>query len=75
MSDPWRGGTDPILRWLRAITVIVCLGVFAFLAVDRNSGADRLPALALAITCVLMLEGYARFSDLPLVGRKRDDDD
>jgi hypothetical protein len=35
-ENGWRAGRDPIQRWLRIIASIVCLVVFAWLALDPS---------------------------------------
>lgn len=75
MTDPWRRGTDPVQRLLRAVTVVVCLAVFAYLSVSPDSGADQLPSVFLAVGCLLVLLGYEGVVRLPFIGRKDDDDD
>lgn len=75
MTDPWRRGTDPILRLLRAVTVVVFVGVLAYLLVDPDRNIDDLPTIALVVAALLVLEGYERLIKLPGIGRDKDDDD
>jgi hypothetical protein len=74
MTNGWRDGSDPVQRWLRVVTVIVCLGVFVYLA-SGPSRLDVLPLAGLALGATLMLLGYESVIRLPGIGRKRDDDD
>ena len=77
MTDPWRRGTDPILRLLRIIAAVVCLGVFVHGAVIAEADTDRLPSIFLAVGCLMVLLGYEGIVRLPGIGRgpKDDDDD
>lgn len=65
-GNGWRTGRDPVQRWLRILTAIVCLGVFAFLAVDPER--RDWPTLALALGAVLVLLGYEAVVRLPYLG-------
>lgn len=67
--DPWRDGADPILRWLRILTTIVVLGVFVFLSVSENRGADGVVVIALALGAVLLLLGYEGAIRMPYIGK------
>lgn len=64
MSE-WQGGTDPIQRWLRILTALVCLAVFVYLAISPDSGLSNLPTLALALGSVMLLLGYESIVKLP----------
>jgi len=70
MTNGWRDGRDPAQRVLRVITVIVCLVVFAYLAIDPDRNLDTTPALALAIGAVMVLLGYEGVIRLPFIGRR-----
>jgi hypothetical protein len=72
-GNGWRTGRDPIQRWLRVITTVVVLGVFTYLAVAPDRGADGVMVAALALGAVLLLLGYEGVVRLPLIGK--DDDD
>ena len=74
MTNGWRQGNDPAQRALRIVTVVVCLVVFAYLAVDPDRDLDTTPALALAIGAVMVLLGYEGIVRLPFIGKKDDDD-
>jgi hypothetical protein len=67
-SNGWRDGRDPVQRWLRVLTSIVCLVVFVFLGVSPDRGVDDLPVLALALGAVLLLLGYEGLIRLPIIG-------
>ena len=71
-SNGWASGSDPVQRRLRIATVILCLGVFVYLAV--RGGLDFLPFAGLALGAVLILLGYERLIRLPGIGRRKDDD-
>jgi len=71
-TNGWRDGSDPIQRWLRVVTTIVVLGVFAWLALGEDRHNDIL-VLALALGALLMLLGYEGVVRLPYIGK--DDDD
>lgn len=73
MTDPWAKGSDPVQRWLRIVTALVCLGVFAYLAVDPDASVDDVPTIALAVATLLVLLGYERIVRLPGIGRPPDD--
>lgn len=73
MTDPWRKGQDPIQRWLRILTTLVCLGVFVYLAVDSDGPTDNLPTIALAVGALLVLLGYESIVRLPGIGRNGKD--
>lgn len=66
-GNGWREGRDPIQRWLRILTAMVCLGVFAYLAVEPER--RDWPTLALALGAVLVLLGYEAIVRLPYLGR------
>lgn len=76
MGDPtngngWRTGRDPIQRWLRVVTVVVCLAVFAYLAATRQT-VDVVPTLALALGALLLLLGYEGAVRIPGITRDRE---
>ena len=78
MGEPtngWRSGRDPVRYRLRAVTVIVCLGVFVFLVVDRRPVTEALPMAMIAVASVLILLGYERIARLPGFDRRDRDDD
>lgn len=66
-TNGWRTGTDPIQRWLRILTAVTCLGVFVYLAVFGQGGADRLATATLALGAVLVLLGYEGILKLPTI--------
>ena len=71
MGEPtngWRTGRDPVQRWLRAVTVVVCLAVFAYLAATRQT-VDVVPTLALALGALLLLLGYESAIRVPGISR------
>jgi hypothetical protein len=70
-TNGWRTGRDPVQRWLRVVTTLVCLGVFAYLSVDPDRHIDALPTIALALAAVLLLVGYESVVKLPGIGRDR----
>jgi heme O synthase-like polyprenyltransferase len=75
-TNGWTSGTDPLIRWLRAFTVIAFVVVFVIVALDnRREPVSTLTILGLAGGAVLILLGYAAVVRLPLIGRPADDDD
>lgn len=74
-GNGWRDGRDPIQRWLRVVTTIVVLGVFVYLSVAPERGADGVVVIALALGAVLLLLGYEGVVRLPLIGKGKEDDD
>lgn len=73
MSKPptngWRSGTDPLLRWLRAGTVVAFVVVFVAVALDRERDPGSvMTILALAGGAALILLGYQAVVRLPLIG-------
>lgn len=78
MTDGWKGGRDPIQRWLRVVTTITVLGVFVYLAINQTDpdrrGTEVLVTLALALGAVLTLLGYERLIRLPMIGRQEDEE-
>lgn len=71
MADPtngWRSGRDPVQRWLRAVTVVVCLMVFAYLSIVRQT-VDAVPTVALALGALLLLLGYESAIRIPGISR------
>lgn len=69
-TNGWRGGFDPIQRWLRVLTTLVTVGVFAALALDPNRDVNDLPILALDLGAALVLLGYEGIIRLPFLDRK-----
>jgi hypothetical protein len=69
-TNGWRSGRDPVQRWLRAVTSLTCLTVFAYLAATRQT-VDVVPTLALALGALLLLLGYESAIRIP--GISRDD--
>jgi hypothetical protein len=67
-TNGWRTGRDPVQRWLRAVTVIVCLVVFFYLATTRQT-VDVVPTLALALGALLLLLGYESAIRVPGISR------
>ena len=63
-SNGWRSGRDPVQRWLRVVTTLVCLGVFTYIAVGRQT-VDAVPTLALALGALLLLLGYESAIRIP----------
>lgn len=75
-SNGWKSGYDPVQRWLRVLTTVVCLGVFVYLAVIRQrTGLDDLPVASLALGSVMLLLGYEGLTKLPFREKSKDDDD
>ena len=70
-GNGWREGRDPVQRWLRILTAIVCLIVFVWLTVDPTRNVDDLPTIALALGAVLVLLGYEGVVRLPMIGGDR----
>ena len=71
MGEPtngWRSGRDPVQRWLRVVSVLVCLSVFAYLAVGQHT-VDAVPTLALALGALLLLLGYESAIRIPGISR------
>lgn len=66
-DNGWRMGKDPIQRWLRIIASIVCLVVFAWLALDPSR--RDWPTLTIALGALLVLLGYEAIVRLPYLGR------
>jgi hypothetical protein len=66
-DNGWRSGRDPIQRWLRIIASIVCLVVFAWLALDPSR--RDWPTLTIALGALLVLLGYEAIVRLPYLGR------
>lgn len=75
-TNGWTSGTDPLIRWLRAFTVIAFVVVFVIVALDnRREPVSTLTILALAGGAVLILLGYAAVVRLPIIGRAPDNAD
>lgn len=70
-GNGWRQGRDPVQRWLRILTALVCLGVFVFLTV-AGRGIDDVPIIALAMGALLLLLGYEGVVRLPTIDRLAD---
>jgi hypothetical protein len=66
-ENGWRAGRDPIQRWLRIIASVVCLVVFAWLALDPSR--RDWPTLTIALGALLVLLGYEAIVRLPYLGR------
>lgn len=66
-TNGWREGRDPIQRWLRIIASLVCLVVFAWLALDPSR--RDWPTLTIALGALLVLLGYEAIVRLPYLGR------
>jgi hypothetical protein len=67
LDNGWRSGKDPIQRWLRIVATIVCLVVFAWLALDP--ARRDWPTLTIALGALLVLLGYEAIVRLPYLGR------
>jgi hypothetical protein len=67
-TNGWRSGRDPVQRWLRVVTVLVCLAVFTYLSVVRQT-VDVVPTLALALGALLLLLGYESAIRIPGLSR------
>jgi hypothetical protein len=68
-TNGWRSGRDPVQRWLRVVTVLVCLAVFTYLSVVRQT-VDVVPTLALALGALLLLLGYESAIRIPGLSRE-----
>jgi hypothetical protein len=66
-DNGWRSGRDPIQRWLRIIASIICLVVFAWLALDPSR--RDWPTLTISLGALLVLLGYEAIVRLPYLGR------
>ena len=66
-GNGWRAGRDPVQRWLRIIASVVCLIVFAWLALDPSR--RDWPTLTIALGALLVLLGYEAIVRLPYLGR------
>jgi len=66
-DNGWRTGRDPIQRWLRIVASLVCLVVFAWLALDP--ARRDWPTLTIALGALLVLLGYEAIVRLPYLGR------
>lgn len=81
MGEPtngWRQGKDPVQRWLRIVTAVVCLFVALYIAIAPSRDSDDLVVLAFFVGTLLLLLGYEGVVRLPfIVGRnnRKDDDD
>lgn len=74
-GNGWRTGRDPILRWLRAGTVVAFVAVFVIVSMDHNRDTTAvLTILGLAGGAVLILLGYQGVVSLPVIGRRDDED-
>lgn len=75
--DKWRSGTDPIQRWLRIISTVVCLVVFIVLELQGDKEADDLAAISFAFGGLLVLLGYEGIVRIPGISRgdRKDDND
>jgi threonine/homoserine/homoserine lactone efflux protein len=71
-GNGWREGRDPILRWLRAATVVAFVAVFVLVSLDRDrDGSAILTILSIAGGAVLILLGYQGVVRLPYIGDDR----
>lgn len=70
----WREGHDPAQRWLRIVSGIVMLVVFAALTLDPARGTDDVPTVALALGGLLILLGYESIIRLPGISRRSGDE-
>ena len=76
MTNGWREGRDPILRWLRAGAAVAFVVVAVVVALDRDRDAATLTvALGFVVGAALILLGYASLIRLPMVGRDDKADD
>jgi len=66
-DNGWRTGRDPIQRWLRIIASVICLVVFAWLALDPSR--RDWPTLTISLGALLVLLGYEAIVRLPYLGR------
>jgi len=66
-DNGWRSGRDPIQRWLRIIASVICLIVFAWLALDPSR--RDWPTLTISLGALLVLLGYEAIVRLPYLGR------
>lgn len=66
-DNGWRSGRDPIQRWLRIIASVICLVVFAWLALDPSR--RDWPTLTISLGALLVLLGYEAIVRLPYLGR------
>lgn len=68
-------GTDPLLRWLRAISVVAGLILLSSLFIDRSHPPEL--ALVLSLGGMILLQlGYEVFiPGLSRGGKPKDDDD
>lgn len=75
-GNGWRTGRDPVLRWLRAATVVAFVAVFVIVSLDRErDGTSVLTVLSLAGGGALILLGYQGLTRLPMIGDRKDDRD
>lgn len=73
-GNGWRSGRDPVLRWLRAGTVVAFVAVFVLVSMDRERDTTAvLTILGLAGGAVLILLGYQGVVSLPIIGTDRRD--
>ena len=66
-DNGWRSGRDPIQRWLRIMASVICLIVFAWLALDPSR--RDWPTLTISLGALLVLLGYETIVRLPYLGR------
>lgn len=66
-DNGWRSGRDPIQRWLRILASVICLVVFAWLALDPSR--RDWPTLTISLGALLVLLGYEAIVRLPYLGR------
>ena len=74
-TNGWRSGRDPVQRRLRIVSTVVCLAVFAYLAVDPDRHLDVVPTLGIVVAALFLLLGYEQLVGLPFSVRRRTDDD
>lgn len=75
-GNGWRTGHDPILRWLRAGTVVAFVAVFVIVSLDRERDTTAvLSVLGIAAGSALILLGYAGVVRLPMIGRDEEEEE
>ena len=57
MPNQWRSGRDPLLRWLRIISVIAFLGLITLVVLDPVRSSN-IPLAALLVGACLLQLGY-----------------
>jgi hypothetical protein len=66
------GGRDPLVRWLRVVSIVAFLGLVVIVVLDPVRGSD-LPLVALLSGAVLLQLGYEVV--IPGLSRPRKDDE